>query len=92
MLVFGDGLRDFALVQKLLRGFDEFTFVIGHAYESKWSRNDSLRDFLLGLSAARHNKTEMTTKRPSGAQAGEGQHILYATGGIQVSQRRREGL
>src|SRR4029077_3332959 len=35
LLVFGDSLRDFALVQKLLRRFDEFTLVIGHAYVSK---------------------------------------------------------
>src|SRR5580700_4768746 len=31
LLVFGDGLRDLALIQQLLRGFDEFTFAIGHS-------------------------------------------------------------
>jgi len=31
LLVFGDSLRDFALVQKFLGGFDEFAFVISHA-------------------------------------------------------------
>ena len=31
LLVFGDGLGDFALVQELLGGFDEFAFVISHA-------------------------------------------------------------
>ena len=31
LLVFGDGLGDLALVEELLRGFDEFAFVIGHS-------------------------------------------------------------
>jgi hypothetical protein len=30
LLVFGDSLGDFALVQQLLRGFDVLTLVIGH--------------------------------------------------------------
>src|SRR4029077_19539260 len=30
LLVFSDGLRDFALIEELLRGFDVFAFVIGH--------------------------------------------------------------
>src|SRR5579885_1071109 len=31
LLVFGDGLRDLALVQQLLCGFNVFAFVVGHA-------------------------------------------------------------
>ena len=31
LLVFGDSLGDFALVQELLSGLDEFAFVISHA-------------------------------------------------------------
>src|SRR6267154_2642669 len=31
LLVFRDGLRDLALVQELLRGFDVFAFAIGHS-------------------------------------------------------------
>ncbi len=31
LLVFGDGLRDFALVEQLLRGFDKFALAIGHS-------------------------------------------------------------
>src|SRR5580658_2750585 len=30
LLVFGDGLRDLALIQQLLRGFDKFALGIGH--------------------------------------------------------------
>src|SRR5579859_530726 len=93
LLIFGDGLRNLALVQKLLRRFDEFTFVIGHAYVPKLSRSDSLRDFLLGLSAAGHTaKAGMTVKAAIRRAADQGQHILYATGGGRMSQRRRSGL
>ncbi len=35
VLVFGDRLRNFALVQQLLRGFDVFALVIGHASTRK---------------------------------------------------------
>ena len=31
LLVFGDGLRDLALIQQLLRGFDKFALGIGHS-------------------------------------------------------------
>jgi len=57
LLVFGDGLRDFCLVQELLRRFDEFIFVKAMLTSEK-SPSDSLRDFLLGLSAAMQTRKQ----------------------------------
>src|ERR1051325_2981553 len=77
MLIFGDGLRDFALVEKLLRGFDVFALVVSHSCVSKESRSDSLRDFLLSPSAAKQNAEN--TGRPQAAirrAANRGQHNI----------------
>jgi hypothetical protein len=51
LLIFGDGLRDFALIQQLLRGFDEFTFGIGHSRSQTIRGTRLLEDlsFALGL-------------------------------------------
>src|SRR5262249_29156147 len=52
LLILRNRLRNLALVEKLLSGLDVFALVIGHAYVPKRSGTNSLRDFLLDLSAA----------------------------------------
>src|SRR5215468_10213171 len=82
LLVFGDGLRDFALIEELLRGFDVFALVIAHANDSKLSRKDSFRGFLLSLGAV---KQIAKRRRPHSGHPARGQqgptHFIYATGG-----------
>src|SRR5262249_40272963 len=58
VLVFVDGLRNFALIQQLLRGFDVFAFVIGHASTRK----------PFSIMAERYNTSETFSFRRQGAQ------------------------
>jgi hypothetical protein len=52
LLIFRDGLRDLALIQELLRGFDVFAFAIGHSLTQTQTRPRLLR----GLSSAPEGK------------------------------------
>src|SRR5271155_284233 len=46
LLVFADRLRNFALIQELLCGFNEFAFVIGHAKTGTWKAATAMRTSL----------------------------------------------
>jgi hypothetical protein len=47
LLIFRDGLRDLALVQELLRGFDVFAFAIGHSLTQTQRRQRLLERIVL---------------------------------------------